>query len=227
MLTSMSMVKKRPYHSPRRGQQAAATRTAILDAAAGLFESRGYTGTTTSAVAHEAGVSEAMVFSAFGSKAGLLKALIGQAVVADESNRTLSTTPAWSEAVEAADAWRALARFVEMATAIHQRTWKLIELSRTASDADASIAELLAQGAANRRQDCALFVTEALARSLRDGVEPDEAVDILWAYTSADLYRLLVHDAGWVHQQYTAWLRETLTESLLDRGRRTRWSTTP
>jgi hypothetical protein len=156
-----------------------------------------------------------MVFSAFGSKTGLLKALIGRAVVADDSSRSLSATPAWSEAVKAGDPVRALAAFVEMAAAIQQRTWKLIDLSRTASDADASMAELLAQGAANRRQDCALFITEALGRSLRDGLSSEEAADVLWAHTSADVYRLFVHEAGWDHQHYTDWLRETLTGSLL------------
>jgi AcrR family transcriptional regulator len=211
----MPSVKKRAYHSPRRGEQAASTRRGILDAAAELFESRGYTRTTTSAIAKEAGVSEAMVFSAFGSKTGLLKALIGRAVVADDSSRSLSATPAWSEAVKAGDPVRALAAFVEMAAAIQQRTWKLIDLSRTASDADASMAELLAQGAANRRQDCALFITEALGRSLRDGLSSEEAADVLWAHTSADVYRLFVHEAGWDHQHYTDWLRETLTGSLL------------
>src|SRR6266536_2649641 len=42
---------RRSYHSPRRQQQAAATRQAILEAALRLFEQRGYPATTMEQVA--------------------------------------------------------------------------------------------------------------------------------------------------------------------------------
>jgi AcrR family transcriptional regulator len=215
----MPEVNRRPYRSPKRAQQAAATRAAILDAAAELFDAKGYTQTTTAAVARHAGVSEAMVFAAFASKAGLLQALINRAVVPEgDSADALAATSTWTEAAEASDAPTALSRFAAMAATIQQRTWKLIDLSRTASDADPAMASLLAEGAANRRTDCRAFVVAALAPHLGDRVSVDEAADILWAYTSADLYRLLVHDAGWAHARYVDWLTEALATALLHPG---------
>ncbi|MEX1344364.1 MAG: TetR/AcrR family transcriptional regulator [Candidatus Limnocylindrales bacterium] len=51
------------------------TETRILEAAAELIAERGYTGTTTSAIAEEAGVNEVTLFRRFESKAGVLQAL--------------------------------------------------------------------------------------------------------------------------------------------------------
>lgn len=47
----------------------------ILDAAARLFARRGYSGTSTRAIAREAGVNEVTVFRRFDSKAGVLREL--------------------------------------------------------------------------------------------------------------------------------------------------------
>ena len=52
----------RRYHSPRRRQQAAATRREILDAAQRLFERQGYAATTMAAIAAEAGVALKTVY---------------------------------------------------------------------------------------------------------------------------------------------------------------------
>ncbi len=58
------------------------TETRILAAAATLIAERGYTATTTSAIAEAAGVNEVTLFRRFGSKAGILRAM---AVVAAAS----------------------------------------------------------------------------------------------------------------------------------------------
>src|SRR5919112_4294077 len=66
---------KRSYHSPRRQQQAAATRRGILEAAQRLFDVHGYPATTMEAIAAEAGVSLKTVYVVFTTKSGLLRAL--------------------------------------------------------------------------------------------------------------------------------------------------------
>ena len=55
------------------------TETRILAATAALIAERGYTATTTSAIAEEAGVNEVTLFRRFGSKAGILQAMAGVA----------------------------------------------------------------------------------------------------------------------------------------------------
>ena len=69
------------YHSPLRVRQAAETRQTVLVAATRLFTERGWAGTTLAAVAAEAGTAVETVYSAFGSKSGLLIAAIDVAIV--------------------------------------------------------------------------------------------------------------------------------------------------
>ena len=66
---------RRRYDSPRRREQAAATRRAILEAAEGLFARTGYAATTMSAIASAADVAPRTVYLAFESKSGVLRAL--------------------------------------------------------------------------------------------------------------------------------------------------------
>ena len=66
---------RRRYDSPRRREQAAATRRQILAAAQELFERDGYAATSMAAIASTAGVSLKTVYLAFETKSGLLRAL--------------------------------------------------------------------------------------------------------------------------------------------------------
>src|SRR5215469_12440051 len=67
---------RRPYHSPTRRRQAEQTRARILAAARDLFRSAGYATTTIDAIASLAQVSAKTVEAAFGSKRGVLAALV-------------------------------------------------------------------------------------------------------------------------------------------------------
>ena len=66
---------KRVYASPRRQQQAAATRRTILESAQQLFERQGYAATTMDAIAAEAAVSLKTVYLACETKSRLLRGM--------------------------------------------------------------------------------------------------------------------------------------------------------
>src|SRR5919201_697161 len=68
-------VKTRRYDSPRRREQAAATRREILGAAQRLFERDGYAATTMAAIAAEANIAPKTVYVTFETKSGVLRAL--------------------------------------------------------------------------------------------------------------------------------------------------------
>ena len=72
---SGSVKPPRRYESPRRREQAAATRQAILEAAERLFAEHGYVGTSVAEIAEEARVALKTVYAVFGTKAELLRAL--------------------------------------------------------------------------------------------------------------------------------------------------------
>src|SRR5947209_15601083 len=78
------MVKRtRTYDSPRRRDQAARTRAAVLAAARELFLRDGVGVTTIAAIAEAATVSVDTVYKAFGGKPGLLRALCDEALAGE------------------------------------------------------------------------------------------------------------------------------------------------
>src|SRR6476620_433576 len=71
---------KRSYSSPRRVEQAAATRREILAAARELCVADGYLSTTVAAIAARARVSVDTVHAAVGRKPALLRELVETAI---------------------------------------------------------------------------------------------------------------------------------------------------
>jgi hypothetical protein len=53
-------------------------------------------------------------------------------------------------------------------------------------------------------------------RKQTKGLTLEEARRILWMYTSREVYRLLVHEAGWTPARYEEWLSDTLLRALAD-----------
>jgi AcrR family transcriptional regulator len=74
---------------PGRKRDAAATRRALLDAAAKLFAERGFDRTTVRDIAREAGANQSLLFRYFGSKDALF-----EEVVARTGREQIATTPA-------------------------------------------------------------------------------------------------------------------------------------
>jgi len=92
-------VKTRPYNSPRRREQAAATRRQILDAAQRLFERQGYAATTMAAIAAEAGVALKTVYLAFETKSGVLRALWNLLLRGDEGEAPVAERSWYREVI--------------------------------------------------------------------------------------------------------------------------------
>ena len=61
---------------------------------------------------------------------------------------------------------------------------------------------------------------DALFRSgrARKGLDRASASSILWLLTGRDVYHKLVHESGWSPDKFENWLRQTLLDSLTDRG---------
>ena len=52
------------------------------------------------------------------------------------------------------------------------------------------------------------------ARALRPGLRERDAADLIHAFMSPELYRLLVVDRGWTSERYQQWLATTITQQL-------------
>src|SRR3954453_13761006 len=101
---------KRRYDSPRRREQAAATRREILEAAQRLFEQQGYAATTMAAIAAEAGVALKTVYVVFETKSGVLRALWHLLLRGDEAEAAVGERDWYRAVLDEADPRRQLER---------------------------------------------------------------------------------------------------------------------
>ncbi|MGN6565273.1 MAG: TetR/AcrR family transcriptional regulator [Thermomicrobiales bacterium] len=212
----MSESVKRPYHAPRRAVRAEETRRRILAAAREHFLAAGYAGTAVADIARDAGVAEATVFAAFGSKRGLLLAVIGAAAGGDPAPVALIERPEWRAMLADPDPVSALGRFAALTGATLARAAPLIAVVRAAAGSEPELAEMLREGGASRWADCRTLAAALAARGqLHTGLSVETATDILWAYSSAELYELLVGVRGWTAEDYWEWRHAALVAALV------------
>jgi AcrR family transcriptional regulator len=213
--------RRRTYNSPRRQQQAAATRRAILEAAQRLFERHGYGATTMDAIASDAGVALKTVYVAFATKSGVLRALWDLLLKGDEDDAAVAERPWYRQVVEEPDPERTLRLNARNSRAVKLRIAGLLEVIRDAAPVDADIAALwdLIQSDFYDNQRA---IVEALhgRKSLRRGLGVDRATDILWTLNHPDVWFLLVGERGWSPQQFEKWFADTTCAQLLERGDR-------
>ena len=88
--TVVTVTTSRPYRSQLREDQAGRTRELIAVAARARFLEKGWAGTSVRSVAEGAGVSQATVYNAYGSKAGLASSLIDAAEVSADVQRVVA-----------------------------------------------------------------------------------------------------------------------------------------
>ena len=207
---------KRTYDSPRRREQAAATRREILAAAQERFERDGYAATSMTAVARAAGVSEKTVYLAFETKAGLLRALWHQ-LLRGEADAVPVGEQAWfREVLDEPDPEQRLRLNMRNSRAVKQRAGRLLEVIRGAADSAPEIAGLWARIQVEFHSN-QLTVVETLAAdgALREGLDVDAATDILWALNHPGFYSLLAGERGWSAERYEAWLGDLLVAEIL------------
>jgi AcrR family transcriptional regulator len=208
--------KPRPYDSPRRRQQAAATRREILEAARRLFGQRGYSATSIAAVAAEAGVAVKTVYLAFESKRGLLLALWHLLLRGDEEPVPVGERPWFREVVEEPDPDRLLRLNARNSRVVKERAGTLLEILRTAAPADAEL-QTLWQRIETEFYENQHTIAEQLMRNgaLRRSLDADRGADILWTLNHPSVYHLLVGERGWTPQEYEEWLAAVLCSQLL------------
>lgn len=208
--------RKRRYNSARRRQQAHETRHQILEAARRLFVQRGYSGTTIAAIAVEAGVAVETVYAAFRNKRTILARLFDVSVVGDDSPVPLLQREGPQRVGQERNQFRQLELFAHGIREIMERVSPLFSVLQVAAVTEPEMASLLKELLDNRVEGMRFFV-EALTRNgpLRTGLDPAEAVDVVWTLTSADVHRLLTVDRGWSGDRYETWLVKSLVVLLL------------
>ena len=200
----------------RQSQRAQARRNseAIIAVARRRFLEDGFTATTIASIAEDAGVSADTIYKSFGGKPGLLRtmcedALAGAGPVPAEQR---------SDAMQAAetDPSKMLRGLGALTTEVAPRIAPLLLLLATAADTDPAMAQLRADlEAARLARMTQVAQTLASKTQLRPGMTVDEAAEILWAYSSPELFGLLVRTRGWPAERYGEFVGDALVAALL------------
>jgi AcrR family transcriptional regulator len=213
---NMTAVKGPAKPRTRRAEQAERTRRRILTAASELFLSRGYAAATIEAIAAKADVAVETVYSRFGSKAGLLNAILGPAISGTGEHTSVLDHPELAEIRACPDQRRQLQLMAHFSRTILQRTDQLHRILDTAASSDPDAAELRRADRENRYQSQRTYIDMLLANGpLRDGLTPEGAQTTYATLASPETYAFLTSDRGWTSEQYEHWLTDTLTRLLL------------
>ncbi len=209
-----SLVKKSAF--PLRTAKAARTRHDVSAAAGRLFVQRGYIATTIRDIADAAGVSRATVFNSVGGKPALLRACYDIATVGDDDPTPLPQRPELLAVRDAPDQRQTIMLYAGVIAGIGDRLSGIYEVFRSAAATDLAIKTQWEQIQAERLGGGRGFVGILAGKGpLRNGLDLEEAGDVVWAHIDASLYHRLVVERGWSRTRFEAWFVRTLTSYLL------------
>ena len=207
--------RTRAYASPRRAEQAKATRRAILESARRLFLSNGYGATSIRAIAEEAGVAVQTVYAVFGNKRQLVIELLEDAVSGDEELISV-TQHRETEAIRAEPDPRRRAQLgAALSRKIIERVLPVFKITSDAAAVDPDFAELNQAMIARRRAEMADGATLLAGH---DGlrVSPDDAAASLFVLCSPHVAQLLTEHLGWSYDRYQTWLADAIERLILN-----------
>ncbi|WP_051022336.1 TetR/AcrR family transcriptional regulator [Nocardia pneumoniae] len=148
-------------------RSAAASREQFLDAAERLMSERGYAGTSVSAICKQVGVAATSLYWHFGSKEGLLAAVMERGAA-----RWFAGLPRWDDLVgDVEQRTEEVRRRGAAAVTSHPVFLRLFYLLALEGSADQVAGELVVQV----RERARGYFAEAIAAMLADAVEPEVA----------------------------------------------------
>lgn len=207
----MATSGKRSYRSEARVEAAERTRRRILEAGKFLFSRKGIDATTIAQIAERAGVSEPTVYATVRSKAGLLDALMHDAIFGPRFQQAQRQLDGVQDPVQR------IALSAHVARAIYEGESAELSVLMKSSAFSPELRKTQ-QSFETLRRSMQRERIEALfaAGRARAGLDRERAAALLWMYTSRELYQKLVRESGWSPDDYQAWLEQTLRETLTD-----------
>lgn len=186
------------------------TRIAILRAAQRLLDRYGPERVRMSDVAREAGFSRQAVYLHFGSRAGLLVALV------EHVDRTAGIEARVAAVLAAPDGPEMLRRFIHFHAEFNPHVHAAGNAIAHARHRDPDAAAAWESRTQGRLAGCRELVRRLVAEGrLAAGWTAEEAADLAWALTALDTWHALVMERGWTSAQYEQHLHRVLRSALL------------
>ena len=203
------MSSRRDYKSTLRAEQALETRLRVRESARRLFAARGFSDTTIAQIADDAGVAPQTIYAVFGSKGGIIAAML-------EDLEESADQDAWVARMSAEeDPRKQLRLFVSWIRTLFEAGAPILRAA-LAARGEADVAALAERGDANRRGGTTA-VTRIWAEkgALREDLDADEAAQRLWLLTGVEQFLHAVDQLGWKPERYERWLGDLLEQELL------------
>ncbi len=206
---------RRAYDARRRQKVAAEARRTVLARARELFLTQGYGPTTIAQIARAAGVSPESVYKNFGGKPGLVRAIQEQSLLGE------SGPPAEQRSdlaqLTATDSLALMEQLGRFTTEVGPLEAPIVLLIRdAAASGDADMADLLREVDDRRYRRMLHNARQMAGRGLlRPGLNVTEAADVMFAFTTSELYESLVMKRGWSAERYGTFIARALASNLL------------
>ena len=210
-----SRANRRPYDSPRRREQAAATRQAVVAAARQLFEHDGYPATSIAAVAKAARVTPRTVYLGFETKAGLLRAVWNAALRGDLDSPPVAEQRWFLDVLEEPDPERTLRLNARNSRRFKERSTSLLQVIRDTAPLEPGIAELWDRIQTEYHANQLAVVRSLAPGALKRGLDAHRAADIIWTLNHPNTWIQLSVLRGWTPTRYERWVGDTSCEQLL------------
>lgn len=212
----------RRYVSRKRRQAAEATKARVLRSALALFTRRGIDAVTIAEIAARARVSVPTIYALYRSKAGILRGLIQRTMFGPRFRA------ARQRLAGETDSARLIALTAGVARSIYESESDELGVLRGAAAFSPALRKL-----ERELEEMRFELQEERVRRLfeqskaRQGLTVERARQLMWMYTSRDIYRLLVQECGWTPEEYEHWLSQTLVAALVEPARRRRETLKP
>ena len=200
----------RTYRSELREQQAERTRQLIATAARARFLDGGWSGTSVRSVAQDAGVSEATVYSVYGSKAGLASSLLDAAEESADERRAVAELRE-----RAGDPAGQLRAFVAFDRRLFELGGDVIRVIAEARRQHPELGDAYVEGRGRGEAERGKVFASWPAGSFRPGVDVQAAQDTYALLVSVESYAIATDERGWSGDRVEDWWHDTLVRLLL------------
>jgi AcrR family transcriptional regulator len=185
-----------------------------------VFLERGYAGATIPRIAAEAGVAVETIYRTAPGKPGLLAAAVETALAGglDNANLQVEQRPGIRRVIEEEGPVRKLQLYAATQPGVYGRAGGLLRVLDEAATSIPDLAQLRERYAASRLEGMRQLAQQlAEQQTLRAGLSPQQAADILVTVCSRANYDSLVTERGWSPEDYQGWVADTLVRTLLVR----------
>src|SRR3954462_15307545 len=200
------------YHSPRRAEQALATRRAVLEAARELFVRKGYLAATVADIAREARVAVDTVYATVGRKPALLREVLETALSGTDQAVPAEQRDYVARVRAAGTAGAKIELYVAGLVELQPRLAPVYLALRDAAATDAESAALWAGIRGRREPNMRLFAADLRGTGdLLPDLSDDDVADLVWSMNGPEYWNLLVTDRGWPPDRFAALLVDVWT----------------